>query len=65
MSSVQPLREVVRHLADTFNNPQKRESSYFDFYDDSLAIHGFPPFFQKTKKVLNSSFIFCGKDFLI
>jgi hypothetical protein len=23
MSSVQPLREVVRHLADTFNNPQK------------------------------------------
>lgn len=36
------LREVVRHLADTFNNPQKRESSYFDFYDDSLVIHGFP-----------------------
>jgi hypothetical protein len=37
------LREVVRHLADTFNNPQERESSYFDFYDDSLVIHGFPP----------------------
>jgi predicted ester cyclase len=42
MSSVEPLREVVRKLADTFNNPQNRESSYFDFYDDSLIIHGFP-----------------------
>ncbi|MGA7602010.1 MAG: hypothetical protein WCE33_02905, partial [Nitrososphaeraceae archaeon] len=30
-------------MADTFNNPQIRESSYFDFYDDSLIIHGFPP----------------------
>jgi predicted ester cyclase len=43
MSSLEPLREVVRNLADTFNNPQIRESSYFDFYDDSLIIHGFPP----------------------
>jgi predicted ester cyclase len=43
MSSVESLREVVRKLADTFNNPQNRESSYFDFYDDSLIIHGFPP----------------------
>ena len=43
MSSVEPLREVVLQLADTFNNPQNRESSYFDFYDDSLIIHGFPP----------------------
>jgi predicted ester cyclase len=42
MSSVESLREVVRKLADTFNNPQNRESSYFDFYDDSLIIHGFP-----------------------
>ena len=31
MSSVESLREVVRKLADTFNNPQNRESSYFDF----------------------------------
>src|SRR3954451_19898673 len=43
MSSVEPLREVVRKLADTFNNPQNREKSYFDFYDKSLVIHGFPP----------------------
>jgi len=43
MSSVESLREVVRKLADTFNNPQNRESSYFDFYDDSLIIDGFPP----------------------
>ncbi len=42
MSSREPLREVVRKLADTFNNPQNRESSYFDFYDNSLSIHGFP-----------------------
>jgi len=42
MSSPEPLREVVRKLADTFNNPQIRESSYFDFYDNSLTIHGFP-----------------------
>ncbi|HEY7228268.1 MAG TPA: hypothetical protein VH481_09095 [Nitrososphaeraceae archaeon] len=43
MSSVERLREVVRNLADTFNDPKIRESSYFDFYDDSLNIHGFPP----------------------
>ena len=36
MSSLEPLRDVVKKLADTFNNPQKRESYYFDFYDDSL-----------------------------
>ena len=42
MSSVKALREVVQRLAETFNNPQNRESSYFDFYDDSLTIHGFP-----------------------
>ena len=50
MSSVKPLKEVVRHLADTFNNPQTRESSYFDFYDDSLMIHGFPPNFPANKE---------------
>lgn len=29
-------------MAETFNNPQKREISYFDFYDNSLIIHCFP-----------------------
>ena len=43
MSSSEGLRQVVRNLADTFNDPKVRESSYFDFYDDSLVIHGFPP----------------------
>ena len=50
MSSVDSLREVVRKLADTFNNPQNRESSYFDFYDDSLIIHGFPPNLPANKE---------------
>ena len=50
MSSLEPLREVVKKLADTFNNPQKRESSYFDFYDDSLIIHGFPPNLPANKE---------------
>ena len=50
MSSVKPLREVVRQLGDTFNNPQNRESSYFDFYDDSLIIHGFPPHLPTNKE---------------
>jgi hypothetical protein len=51
MSSVEPLREVVRKLADTFNNPQNSEPSYFDFYDDFLIIHGFPPNHPTTRKV--------------
>jgi len=50
MSSTQPLREVVRRLEDTFNNPNIRESSYFDFYDDSLTIHGFPPNLPTNKE---------------
>jgi len=50
MSSVKPLRETVGQLADTFNNPQNRESSYFDFYDDSLIIHGFPPNLPTNKE---------------
>jgi predicted ester cyclase len=50
MSSAESLREVVRRLADTFNNPQNRESSYFDFYDDSLIIHGFPPNLPTNKE---------------
>jgi hypothetical protein len=49
MSSKKPLREVVRQLADTFNNPQSRESAYFNFYDDTLIIHGFPPNLQANK----------------
>jgi 2-phosphoglycerate kinase len=50
MSSTQSLREVVRKLEDTFNNPNIRESSYFDFYDDSLTIHGFPPNLPTNKE---------------
>src|SRR5215212_1315837 len=50
MSSVEPLREVVRQLADTFNNPQNRESFYFDFYDDSLIFHDFPPNLPTNKE---------------
>jgi len=37
-------------LADTFNDPQKREFSYFDFYDNSLTIHGFPPNLPANKE---------------
>lgn len=43
MSSSESLREVVLNLGNTFNNQQNREKSYFDFYDESLVIHGFPP----------------------
>jgi predicted ester cyclase len=43
MSSIGSLKEVVKQLVDTFNNPEIREPSYFDFYDDSLTIHGFAP----------------------
>jgi predicted ester cyclase len=43
MSSVESLRGVVLRLADTFNDPRRRELSYFDFYDDSLTFHDFPP----------------------
>ncbi|MFL6321125.1 MAG: ester cyclase [Nitrososphaeraceae archaeon] len=50
MSSVKALREVVQRLAETFNNPQNRESSYFDFYDDSLTIHGFAPNLPTNKE---------------
>ena len=50
MSSVKALREVVQRLAETFNNLQNRESSYFDFYDDSLTIHGFPPNLPTNKE---------------
>jgi predicted ester cyclase len=43
MSSAESLRGVVRQLADTFNDPQRRELSYFDFYDKSLTFHDYPP----------------------
>jgi predicted ester cyclase len=42
-SSIKPLMEIVQQLAETFNDPKIRELSYFDFYDDSLTIYGFPP----------------------
>ena len=50
MSSLEPLRQVVRNLAEMFNDPQKRELSYFDFYDDSLTIYGFPPNLPTNKE---------------
>ena len=50
MSSSEGLRQVVHNLADTFNDPKVRESSYFDFYDDSLVIHGFPPNLPTNKE---------------
>ena len=36
-------KRVVRQLADTFNDPQRRELSYFDFYHKSLTFHDYPP----------------------
>jgi len=50
MSQVKSLKEVVKKLVDTFNDPQKRESYYFEFYDDSLVIHGFPPNLPNNKE---------------
>jgi predicted ester cyclase len=50
MSEGKPLEEVVRRLADTFNDPETRELSYFEFYDDSLIIHGFPPNLPTNKE---------------
>ena len=63
MTSVEALREVVRHLADTFNNPKTRESSYFNFYDDSLTIHGFPPNFPVNKEGFKQFIYFLWKAF--
>lgn len=40
----------MRNLANTFNDPKIRESSYFDFYDESLVIHGFPPNLSTNKE---------------
>jgi predicted ester cyclase len=37
-------------LAETFNDPQTRELSYFDYYDDSFIIYGFPPNLPANKE---------------
>ena len=50
MSSLEQLRQVVQNLAETFNDPNIRESSYFDFYDETLNIHGFPPNLPTNKE---------------
>jgi predicted ester cyclase len=63
MSSPNPLREVVRNLADSFNNPQNRESSYFDFYDDSLIIHGFPPNLPTNREGFKQFIYLLWKEF--
>jgi hypothetical protein len=65
MSSAEPLRDTVQRLARTFNDPQIRESKYFDFYDDSLTIYGFPPNLPANKEGFKSSFTSYGKHFLI
>jgi predicted ester cyclase len=63
MSSVKPLREVVKRLGDTFNDPQIRESSYFDFYDDSVIIHGFSPNLPTNKEGLKQFIYLLWKAF--
>lgn len=52
MSSTETIRETVQELANTFNDSDKRELSYFDFYDESLITYGFPPHFSNDKKGL-------------
>jgi predicted ester cyclase len=63
MSSSENLKETVHRLEETFNNPQKREISYFDFYDDSLITHGFPPNFSNDKEGFNQFIHFLWKAF--
>jgi predicted ester cyclase len=63
MSSLEHLREIVRNLADTFNDPKVRESSYFDFYDESLTIHGFPPNLPTDKEGFKQFIYFLWKAF--
>lgn len=50
MSSIEQLRQIVQNLVESFNDTKVRESSYFDFYDDSLNIHGFPPNLPTNKE---------------
>ena len=60
------LREIVQKLAETFNDPQIRETSYFDFYDDSLIIHGFPPNLPNNKDGFKAIYLSsCGMRSLI
>ena len=65
MSSSESLKQIVKQLTETFNNPQKREISYFDFYDDSWITHGFPPNLSNDKEGFKQLSISCGKHFLI
>jgi predicted ester cyclase len=57
------LRDVVQNLASTFNDPQIRENSYFNFYDDSLKIHGFPPNLATNKEGLKQFIYLLWKAF--
>ena len=41
--SLPSTERSFQQLAETFNDQKSREQSYFDFYDDSLTIYGFPP----------------------
>jgi hypothetical protein len=50
ISSAANMREPVQNLANTFNDSDKRETSYFDFYDESLITRGFPPHFSNDKE---------------
>ena len=61
--SSEELRQIVRNLANTFNDPKVRESSYFDFYDDSLVIHGFPPNLPTNKDGLKQFIYLLWKAF--
>lgn len=53
----------MRNLADTFNDPKVRESSYFDYYDDSLTIHGFPLNLPTNKEGLKQFIYLLWKAF--
>ena len=53
----------MRKLEETFNDPQKRESLYFDFYDSSLKIHGFPPNLPNNKEGLKQFIYLLWKAF--
>jgi len=61
--SSEELRQIVRNLADTFNDPKVRESSYFDYYDDSLTIHGFPLNLPTNKEGLKQFIYLLWKAF--
>jgi predicted ester cyclase len=40
--STEQNKERVKQAVQVFNNPETRES-YFDFYDSSCVLHGYPP----------------------